>query len=139
MILVRMVLLFEFALHSLMDLALRLFGRTFDASVSARRIASFRRGKGAVLRCRYRMRAEGPAAAMCRGKLTLTRAGAVLDRTGGAKRLRLTSPGNVATGGGRGGTVIVCEAAGAGAVELLVQTWDPALVKLVTDTMAARV
>ncbi|MFG3507405.1 hypothetical protein ACGF5F_18130 [Streptomyces sp. NPDC047821] len=132
-----MLLLLEFALHCLMDLALWLFGRTFDKTVAARRVASFRRGEGAVLRCRYRVRAEGPGA-MRRGRLTLTRAGAVLDRAG-AESLRLTSPGDVATGGGRGGTTVVCEAVGAGTVELLVPTWDPALVKLITDTMAARV
>ncbi|WP_191036800.1 hypothetical protein [Streptomyces sp. KD18] len=91
-----------------------------------------------TVRCRYRKGAQAPA--MARGKIVLSRRGAVLERPGG-QALRLVGPVAAATGGGRGGTALTCTAAdwagGSGEqVVLLVLTWDAQTVRLVTDSVS---
>ncbi|GAA2475079.1 hypothetical protein GCM10010393_01110 [Streptomyces gobitricini] len=125
--------MFEFIAHSLTDLGLRLFGVTFDKVGAARRMAAHRRGEKVVLRCRHRVASEGPA--MRRGKLSVTRGGVVLSRAGGTS-LRLVAPADVAVTPCEGGSALVCDAVGEGAVELLLPTRDEALLALITDTMA---
>lgn len=133
------MLLLEFVLHSLMDLVLWIGGKGLDRARSARRVAAFRRGETVTLRCRYRIRVQGPA--MRSGKVILSRSGAVLDSPG-AKGLRLSGPAAAATGGGRGGTALTCTAAVDGAsgeqAELLILTWDSEMVRIITESISAR-
>ncbi|MEU0717040.1 hypothetical protein ABZ498_07635 [Streptomyces lavendulocolor] len=127
------MLLFEFIAHSLSDLGLRLFGATFDKVRAARRMAAHRRGEKVALRCLQRVAEEGPA--MTRGKLTVFRGAVELSRAG-AEPLRLTAPAGIAATPCEGGSSLVCDARGAGPVELLLPTRDAALLALITDTMA---
>ncbi|MFD4737027.1 hypothetical protein ACFWNR_14465 [Streptomyces virginiae] len=129
-----MLLLLEFALHSLMDLVLWIGGKGLDRARSARRVAAFRRGEPVTLRCRYRT--GGGASGMQPGKLTLLRSGAVLDGPG-ANGLRLAGPSDAAIGGGRGGTALTCTTVAGEKAELLVLTWDSTMVALITESIDA--
>ncbi|MEU7229343.1 hypothetical protein [Streptomyces chrestomyceticus] len=132
-------MLLKFALHSLMDLVLWTGGKGLDRARSARKTAAFRRGETVTLRCRFRIRAQGPA--MHRGSITLNRSGVFLDGPG-AKGRRLSAPAASATGGGRGGTAVDCTVTTKDGVtkqlELLLPTWDKELLKLITETMPAQ-
>ncbi|MFF2580360.1 hypothetical protein [Streptomyces goshikiensis] len=131
------MLLLEFALHSLMDLTLWIGGKGLDRARCARRVAAFRRGEPVTLRCRYRTgAAAGRASGMQPGKLTLGRSGAVLDGPG-ASALRLAGPAVAATGGGRGGTALTCTTAQGEKAELLLLTWDSAMVALIEESIEA--
>lgn len=133
-----MLLLLEFALHTLMDLGVRLGGRALDRARSARHVAAHRRGGTVRLRCRYRL---GQAADLRRGTLVLSPAGVVL---GGVPEgpVRLAGPVSAVSGGGRGGTSLSCTAVPAGGsavpAELLLVTWDVELVRLVAGTVSGR-
>ncbi|MEV8534863.1 hypothetical protein [Streptomyces sp. NPDC051211] len=76
---------------------------------------------------------------MLRGKITLSRSGAVLEGPG-AKPLQLAGPVTAATGGGRGGTALTCtvDPAGdpSGKAVLLILTWDAQMVRLITETVS---
>ncbi|MFG2711351.1 hypothetical protein ACGFX2_12415 [Streptomyces goshikiensis] len=130
------MLVLEFALHSLMDLTLWIGGKGLDRARCARRVAAFRRGEPVTLRCRYRTGAAGRASGMQPGKLTLGRSGAVLDGPG-ASALRLAGPAGAATGGGRGGTSLTCTTIDGEKAELLVLTWDSAMVVLIKESIEA--
>ncbi|MFD3550678.1 hypothetical protein [Streptomyces goshikiensis] len=130
------MLLLEFALHSLMDLTLWIGGKGLDRARSARSVAAFRRGEPVTLRCRYRTGAPGRAGGMQPGKLTLGRSGAVLDGPG-ASALRLAGPAVAATGGGRGGTALTCTTVAGEKAELLLLTWDSALVAVIEESIGA--
>ncbi|MEV4195207.1 hypothetical protein [Streptomyces toxytricini] len=132
------MLVLELAVYALMDLVLWAGGKTWDRARSARRIAAFGRGEPVTVRCRYRKGAQAPA--MARGKIVLSRSGAVLERPG-RQALRLVGPVTTATGGGRGGTALTCTAAdsagGSGEqVVLLLLTWDAQMARLVTGSVS---
>ncbi|MFD6230097.1 hypothetical protein ACFWFZ_24970 [Streptomyces sp. NPDC060232] len=129
------MLLLELALHSLMDLVLWVGGKGLDRARSARRIAALRNGEPVTLRCRYRTGAQ--ASGMQPGKLMVNRSGATLDGPR-ANGLQLTGPTEAATGGGRGGTVLVCATAQGERAELLLLTWDSTLVALIKERVDAR-
>ncbi|MFD3550390.1 hypothetical protein ACFWUW_33215 [Streptomyces sp. NPDC058655] len=129
-----MLLLLEFAFHAFTDLVMWVAGRLFDRRIAARHIASFERGDGAAMRIRFRFRSEGPQ--MRRGRLTLTRTGATLTRTGeSAGSIRVGTPTVAVTGAGRDGTSLLCTLEDEN-LELLVPTRDQALLKLVSETIA---
>ncbi|CAL9298933.1 hypothetical protein [Streptomyces sp. NPDC050585] len=134
-----MLLLLEFALHTLMDLGVRLGGRALDRARSARRVAAYRRGETVRLRCRYRMGAQAPE--LRRGTLVMSRSGIVLGGVPGGP-VRLAGPVSAVSGGGRGGTSLSCTAVPAGGsgapAELLLATWDVELVRLVAGGVSGR-
>ncbi|WP_405423999.1 hypothetical protein [Streptomyces erythrochromogenes] len=128
------MLLLELALHSLMDLALWTGGKALDRARCAQRVAAFRRGEPVTLRCRYRT--GGGPSGMQRGKITLIRSGATLDGPG-ANGLRLAGPCDAATGGGRGGTALNCTTVEGEKAELLLLTWDSAMVAVIVESIEA--
>ncbi|MEU3631931.1 MULTISPECIES: hypothetical protein [Streptomyces] len=135
-----MLLLLELAAHTLTDLVVWVGGKALDRSLSARRVAAFRRGETVRLRCRYRLGAQAPA--IRRGTLALSRSGAELRPGGGSAGVRLAGPVSAVSGGGRGGTSLSCtavpEGGGGTPVEVLLTTWDVELVRLVAGTVSGR-
>ncbi|SHK79619.1 hypothetical protein SAMN05216268_101343 [Streptomyces yunnanensis] len=130
-------MLLEFVLFSLMDTVFWIGGKSLDRARSARRIAAFRRGERITLRCRFRIRAQGPA--MHRGRIVVSASGVVLDGPG-PRALALSGPAAAATGGGGFGTALDCtvtaEDGSAKKIELLVSTWDAKLVELITEHLS---